>query len=522
MGDRRTFVFPSLLFAVLFVLITLTGYFQVTIIQENIEDLLRSEGETLFQHLQREINVSLEYLDLLDKSPSLITPKFLNIMAYDEAIVEDIYSSVSSISDIKTADLPFNDCVVFDLRGTVLTRKGRLDVPAGYVRALVTGKQETVVKTPTDHDKSLFMGIRLKTYMVFFSLADSELEKWRKKYIVRDIIERAEKGFNVVGITIYDPKHKTYLTFGKKEKNGLVVTKPLDSKFLPDYRMEILVSETPARRVFERSTFSLIVVLVILLVAGGISTYLIYLLERRHEGKMRELEKEMALKERLVSLGKLASGMAHEIRNPLNAISISVQRLKREFTPEPHKQEEYQHFLDITRAELMRVDRIVEDFLLSTKAQAPFLEEKLRAILDEVIIILGEKARSKGITVVNRADGDTVVSCQKERLKQAFHNIILNAIEAIVGDGGKITVSSRRTDDHMDISIKDSGVGIGEEALTGIFEYFFTTKDKGMGLGLPISYMIVRDHGGNITVSSKKGEGTTFVVSLPAARGVAG
>jgi len=89
------------------------------------------------------------------------------------------------------------------------------------------------------------------------------------------------------------------------------------------------------------------------------------------------MEKKLALRERLVSLGRLASGMAHEIRNPLNAISLSVQRLKREFSPAEEKRKEYDQFLDIVRNELTRVDRIVEEFLLSTKANIPFSQEKL-------------------------------------------------------------------------------------------------------------------------------------------------
>ncbi|MFA5616903.1 MAG: ATP-binding protein, partial [Syntrophorhabdaceae bacterium] len=243
-----------------------------------------------------------------------------------------------------------------------------------------------------------------------------------------------------------------------------------------------------------------------------------FVMERKYAKRVKEMEREMELKERLVSLGKLASGMAHEIRNPLNAISLSVQRLKREFLPGEEKKEEYLTFLDIIRKELTRVNGIVEEFLQSTRAKAPFSKESLRDLIEEVIIIVGEKASSKDIFIENATDTGIVVECQRDRLKQAFYNIIINAIESMP-EGGTIAITVKQKDTVIEASIKDSGPGIGEEVLGRIFEYYYTTKDKGMGLGLPISYMIVKDHGGDIKVTSAAGQGTTFTIVLPASRG---
>jgi signal transduction histidine kinase len=110
------------------------------------------------------------------------------------------------------------------------------------------------------------------------------------------------------------------------------------------------------------------VIFAFVVISAALSIYIIFAFERRYEKRARDIEREMEMKERLISLGRLASGMAHEIKNPLNAIGISVQRLKREFLPEEEKRPEYYRFLDIVRAELMRVNKIVEDFLLSTKS----------------------------------------------------------------------------------------------------------------------------------------------------------
>jgi signal transduction histidine kinase len=131
-----------------------------------------------------------------------------------------------------------------------------------------------------------------------------------------------------------------------------------------------------------------------------------------------------------------------------------------------------------------------------------------------VIIIVGEKASSKGIFIENATGTGIHVECQRDRLKQAFYNIIINAIESM-NNGGKIDVTVKQRDSRVEISVRDSGSGISEEALARIFEYYYTTKDKGMGLGLPISYLIVKDHGGDIKVTSIAGQGTIFTVVLP-------
>jgi len=170
------------------------------------------------------------------------------------------------------------------------------------------------------------------------------------------------------------------------------------------------------------------------------------------------------------------------------------------------------------KGELTRVDRIVEEFLLSTKAHVPFLNENLYTIIEEVTTILKEKASSKKIDIINKIDKDMYIHAQKERLKQAFHNIILNGIEAIE-DNGVVEISAEHKGKNIDIYIKDSGIGIKKEELHNIFEYYYTTKDKGIGLGLPISYMIIKDHGGEIKAISEEGKGTEFIIILLATSG---
>jgi signal transduction histidine kinase len=514
MTDKKNFIFPSLLFAIFFFLIIATGFLQLRIIKNNVEGILKGEAEIVYNHIKREIEINFEYVDLLEKSPTIVTPSFLDIMISDEAIVEDLYNLMSVTESSTIGNLPLKNYTVFDIKGSIIAQKGDLKVSDAELRPLIAKKQETILKMPTSKDKSLFMGMRIREHIFFFKIDDQEMEFLRKKSVLQDILDREEKQFNVVGIHIYDQKGMPFIAQDGGSVDAFVLSRPLDSKFLPGYTIEILISKALARDTLKKTTMSFVFVLVLLVLSGALGTFAIFSLERKHEKKVNEMEKELELKERLISLGKLASGMAHEIRNPLNAISLSVQRLKREFLPEKEKKEEYLTFLDIMRSELVRVDRIVEEFLLSTRAHAPFMNENLHNILDEVLTIIGEKAASREITLVNKVDEQVIIESQKDRLKQAFYNIILNGIEAI-GQKGSIEIWMKKKENALDIFIKDSGCGIKEEQLHKIFEYHYTTKDKGMGLGVPISYMIVKDHGGDIRIISEEGRGTTFIITLP-------
>lgn len=517
MGDKRLF-FPLLLFGIFFFLIAVTGFFQITIIKTNIEELLKGEGETLFKSIAREIEMSMEYLSLLEKSPSIITPNFLNVMAYDEAIVDDLYSQLTRTAVQDPKSIPGNTFLITDRNGKPISRKGSIKVEQSDLHLLINKDQQTIIRMPSHENHTLFMGIKLPDRLVFFALSDKELEKLRKKYVMKTILDNEEKRLGVVEINVYDGSGKLYLGSDRRPDGVFSIMKPLNSRYFPKYSMEILVSNELATDTFKRTSISFVVLLLFLMLGGAGGIYVIFQLERKHAEKLSELEKSMAMKERLVSLGKLASGMAHEIRNPLNAMSISIQRLKREFVPEEGKKEEYYSFLDIVRGELLRVNKIVEEFLLSTKSGVPMERQNLHKVVEEVVMMLREKARGKGIEIVNECDEGISIECQQERLKQVFYNLITNSIEAM-GSGGTIRISNESQNANLRVLVRDTGQGIRKGDLLRIFEYYYTTKDKGMGLGLPISYMIVKDHGGDIQVMSEEGKGTTFIITLPVRNG---
>jgi signal transduction histidine kinase len=510
MTDRKVF-FPLILFGIFLLLIAIAGSFQITIIKRNMEGLLREEGENLFRSLGREIEMNMEYLTILETSPSIVTPNLLNVLAYDEAIADDLYYKLTRTAEPHIEKLSVQNILVLNAKGRELMQKGSIKVDGKDVRRLLGDKEQAVV---THKDRSLLMGFRLPGRLVFLRLDVDELESFRKKYILKTIIESEGKRLDAVAINVYDGSGKLYLGSGIRPEAALKISKPLNPLHFPGYSMEIFISNKLAVDTYRRTSAHFLTILLFLILGGAAGIYVIFQADRKHAERLSEMEKEMAMKERLISLGRLASGMAHEIRNPLNAMSMSIQRLKREFVPEVEKKEEYYQFLDIVRGELQRVNKIVQDFLLSTRAGEPMEQARLSDIIHEVVTMLRERADSKGVTIEDHKGEPIELRCQRERLKQVFYNLIINSIEAM-NEGGTIHISSALLNATASTRIEDDGPGIKKEDLHKVFEYHYTTKDKGMGLGLPISYMIVKDHGGDIRVTSGEHKGTTFTITLP-------
>ena len=161
MGGKRAVAFP-LFFAFFLILITLTGFFQIRIIRSNIERQLTGEAEVIFSHIQREIDLNLDYLSLLDRSPALITPYFYNVLSYDESIIDDIDDELTGHmgkqdgKDIMS--LPYAHLIEYDVSGKTLTVRGKPNIPADLLAKLRSGAQETVIRMPTRHDRALLFG----------------------------------------------------------------------------------------------------------------------------------------------------------------------------------------------------------------------------------------------------------------------------------------------------------------------------------------------------------------------------
>jgi two-component system sensor histidine kinase HydH len=232
--------------------------------------------------------------------------------------------------------------------------------------------------------------------------------------------------------------------------------------------------------------------------------------------ELKRYEEEAKRAERLSAVGNLAAGVAHEIRNPLNAISITAQRLKSEFIPQKDR-EEYKSFTQLILNEIKRLDDIINQFLSLAKAHELNLARvEMNGFLNEVVDLVEIEAEQKDIQVLRDLDELPEIRVDREELKKALLNIMLNGIQA-TDSGGKLAIRAHVADDHklVTIAIEDSGKGIPPEKLSRIFQPYFSTKEKGTGLGLSIAYRIISDHKGRIEVTSEVGKGTVFTVELP-------
>jgi signal transduction histidine kinase len=232
--------------------------------------------------------------------------------------------------------------------------------------------------------------------------------------------------------------------------------------------------------------------------------------------ELQDAQARIIQTEKMAVLGTFASGLAHEVRNPLNSITLQLSILERRAAPlEQALAVEIRGLLGIIREEIKRLDSLVGDFLQfsrSTRIQPQPAE--LGALMDEVVRLLRPEARTTGVTLRRQRFGDVLprVSVDSERIKQVAINLVRNAIEAMP-DGGVVTVEDGLLDGRAGLVIRDSGPGLPEGV--DVFQLFVTTKPKGTGLGLAIAQQIVLEHGGEIGATSEPGGGARFTITLP-------
>ncbi len=244
----------------------------------------------------------------------------------------------------------------------------------------------------------------------------------------------------------------------------------------------------------------------------------------RDLSNIRELEETVRHADRLSSLGTLAAGLAHEIKNPLGGIKGAAQLLEMELA-EDHEMREYTR---VVLKEVQRVNRIVEELLTLASPRPLQLEEvNLHKVLGDLLLLQRRAVDDKRVTFMQQFDPSIPpILADEALLTQLFLNLIKNAVEA-VEDGGRVRVASRVVSDYsmtqkgerrsrmVAVEVSDDGPGIRPEQLEHLFTPFFSTKAKGTGLGLAICQKIVTEHRGMITVDSDAGKGTTFTITLP-------
>ncbi|MGR3778572.1 ATP-binding protein [Bacillus paramycoides] len=212
----------------------------------------------------------------------------------------------------------------------------------------------------------------------------------------------------------------------------------------------------------------------------------------------------------LAAIGQLAAGVAHEVRNPLTVIKGFIQLFQ-------INKEDQEKYFDLMLSEIERIEAILQEFLSIAKTdEIPTEKKNIYKIFENVVSLINTKAIMTNIQVELIADSsEIIIECSENQLKQVFINILQNSIEAMP-DGGKISIHMKEmNEDGVIIDIVDAGIGIPEERIKRLGEPFYSTKEKGTGIGLMLSYKIIESHQGAISIMSDVGVGTTVTIYLP-------
>ncbi len=235
--------------------------------------------------------------------------------------------------------------------------------------------------------------------------------------------------------------------------------------------------------------------------------------------KFKEMEEQLKMTDKLAAIGKMAAGIAHEIRNPMASISASIQMLQQEVALDRDNQK----LMDIILRESDRLNSLITDFLLFAKPSKLIKEAvPLNLVIDETIQLLRHSPMySSDIKIIREFNDDLLIIADPKQLRQVFFNLFINSFEAMP-NGGELRLTTRRgimrgnkMKDHVEIVVKDTGAGIPDKIIDQIYDPFFTTKEHGTGLGLAIVYRIIEHHDGHIFLNMKVSEGTEFHLLFP-------
>lgn len=235
----------------------------------------------------------------------------------------------------------------------------------------------------------------------------------------------------------------------------------------------------------------------------------------RVERELGEARQHLLQSEKLAAMGRLTSQIAHELNNPLFGIMNTLELMKTEISP----QNKRRRLLDMSLSEIMRLADMLKKMLSFSK---PDQEEKskldINTVLDELLVLYEKRLRENSIKLkITMSSNQGIILASKDQLRQVFINLFSNAMDAMP-DGGTLSITTSVQGPNLKIVVADTGTGIKPEHIEKIFDSFFTTKTesvKGVGLGLSVCYGFIKEHGGDISVQSKEGHGTSFTIHLP-------
>jgi len=227
------------------------------------------------------------------------------------------------------------------------------------------------------------------------------------------------------------------------------------------------------------------------------------------------VEEGMLRRERTDAIANFGESVAHEIRNPLNSIHMNVQLLREALNREGADRESLDRTAGTVQREIMRLDRVVRDFVQYSRPPALDLQPgSINHVVRAALDVLDAQIREKGLQIETVLASARPVRMDRDRMQRAIYNVLLNAVQ-VLPEGGSLSCRSSDERDMCQLEFSDNGPGLEPDTSAHVFELFYTTKKGGTGLGLPLANRIVEEHGGRMAVASEPGQGTTFAMFLP-------
>ena len=530
--------------------------------------LLEREATVLLQHYEKDIQDTLSNLQLLENLPPDLPSSYSGSFAgLDESIAEYLVDAAHRIDQLDMSK-PLDEKDLQSLANQYLLTSIEIYNPKGHwikgwppsaplnrtrlLRELFEKKRSVVIdlfgKPLAGEGQWFSIAIwrRDGTGIISLHLDSGQMRKLLYQFAIQKAISDIGFREGVLYVSVQDAQfnilaHTDSGLIGKREedpflKSALQNPKPLFRHRAPSGEDEVFevaksfhfkgqpmgvirigYSPKEIHSILGQIEKTVALVIFLFLILGISAIALIWTNQNRHLQKMKEMEDRVQLADRLSSLGHLAAGVAHEIRNPLNAIGMGMQRLKREFLPqEETRQKEYLSFMGLILREIRRVNEIIEQFLtLSRPFQLRLRRSSLENLLKNLMTLFQEEASSQKIKLEAEIDsGLPLIPMDEEKLTQALINIMKNGMQSME-QGGILRTEAHFVRDWVEVKISDTGTGIVQDQMEKIFDYYYTTKDKGVGLGLPIAHRIIEAHGGQLKLDSQVGVGTKVTILLP-------
>lgn len=243
------------------------------------------------------------------------------------------------------------------------------------------------------------------------------------------------------------------------------------------------------------------------------------LLTLRDAESVHRIEDEIELSRRMAAIGRLTSGVAHEVKNPINAIVVHLEVLRQKLQ---HVDPDTRRHMDVIGTEIKRLDRVVQTLVDFTRpVDLRLADMDLRRLVDEVVTLASPEAERHSIRIHREINPEPLpVRVDADLVKQAVLNIVINGVQAM-SEGGNLYITSSREGDGAVITVRDQGPGIAAEIRNKIYNLYFTTKKGGSGIGLPMAYRVLQLHNGSLEFESVEGGGATFILRIPLVEGLA-